>query len=507
MGQISSTDRLDVWRDLIRDHFVALDIAAERDERFAGAVDSADIGLLNVARVRSVAQGFTRTVELVRADDAAYLQVGLLTRGAGHVEQDGREAVLAPGDFAVYETDRPFHWQLHYDWELLVFTWPRIAVPLPDAETQSLTARCLSGDDGLGAIIGGMLRGLAAAPPRLSSDGAARLSREIAELVTTAAAEQTRMTEPGRSSRDLVGTIDRYIVERLADPHLGPAEIADAHFISVRHLHRLFAGRGCTVAQQIQQLRLERARLDLRHPGGAGRSVTEIARAWGFTDLPGFSRAFRTAYGTTPTGFRSEHLGRPNVVAPEQGPRDARLPIGQHAAEDWPVHTTDAAPLVRPERWTLTVDGLIRHPRTWTWDDLHQLPQSTYQGDIHAGTTWSKLGTRFGGVSLDVLLELADPLAHAAFVLATSSTGYTTNLPLDHVTGGRAWIVWTYDGKPLPREHGGPARLLVPHLYLWKSAKWITRLTLLEHDQPGFRELNGYHSLGDPWREQRYQGD
>jgi DMSO/TMAO reductase YedYZ molybdopterin-dependent catalytic subunit len=92
-------------------------------------------------------------------------------------------------------------------------------------------------------------------------------------------------------------------------------------------------------------------------------------------------------------------------------------------------------------------------------------------------------------------------------VLATSTTGYTTNLPLEHVTDGRAWIAWTHEDKPLPREHGGPVRLLVPHLYFWKSAKWVTRLTLLDHDQQGFWEQNGYHDLGDPWREQRYQGD
>jgi len=92
-------------------------------------------------------------------------------------------------------------------------------------------------------------------------------------------------------------------------------------------------------------------------------------------------------------------------------------------------------------------------------------------------------------------------------VLATSTTGYTTNLPLEHLRGNQAWVVWTFDGAPLTREHGGPVRLLVPHLYFWKSAKWVTRLTLLDHDEHGFWERNGYHDLGDPWREQRYQGD
>ncbi len=113
----------------------------------------------------------------------------------------------------------------------------------------------------------------------------------------------------------------------------------------------------------------------------------------------------------------------------------------------------------------------------------------------------------FTGVSVDTLLEAAGPTAEARFVMAHSTTGYTTNLPLDDLTGGKAWVVWDVDGKPLPTGHGGPVRLLVPHLYFWKSAKWITRLELMDRDRPGFWEQNGYHDRGDPWLEQRYQGD
>lgn len=188
--------------------------------------------------------------------------------------------------------------------------------------------------------------------------------------------------------------------------------------------------------------------------------------------------------------------------------RDARLPPGQYdVGKAWPVLTAEATPRVDPERWAMTVDGLVESPQTWTWQDMHGLPQSSYEGDIHCVTTWSMLGTRFGGVSVDVLLESAVPRGNAAFVLATSTTGYTTNLPLSHVIGNQAWIVWTHEGQPLTPDHGGPARLLVPHLYFWKSSKWVTRLTLLDHDQQGFWERNGYHDLGDPWKEQRYQGD
>ena len=188
--------------------------------------------------------------------------------------------------------------------------------------------------------------------------------------------------------------------------------------------------------------------------------------------------------------------------------RDPRLPPGQYdTGSDFPVLTAEVTPRLDPDRWSMSLDGSVANPHTWTWEDLHLLPQSQYRGDIHCVTTWSKLDTSFGGVSVDLLLDVADPLPEATHVLATSTTGYTTNLPLEHIRNGQAWIVWTHEGKPLSREHGGPVRLLVPHLYFWKSAKWVTRLTLLDHDQSGFWERNGYHDLGDPWREQRYQGD
>ncbi|MCW2541095.1 MAG: Oxidoreductase molybdopterin binding protein [Frankiales bacterium] len=188
--------------------------------------------------------------------------------------------------------------------------------------------------------------------------------------------------------------------------------------------------------------------------------------------------------------------------------RDERLPPGQYnVGADWPVLTAEVTPRFDPEQWTMTVDGLVDNPQSWSWYDAHALPQSEYRGDIHCVTSWSKFDTTFGGVSVDVLLDSASPKPTASHVLATSTTGYTTNLPLEHVRGNKAWIVWSFDGKPLPREHGGPVRLLVPHLYFWKSAKWVNQLTLLDHDEQGFWERNGYHDLGDPWLEQRYQGD
>ena len=189
-------------------------------------------------------------------------------------------------------------------------------------------------------------------------------------------------------------------------------------------------------------------------------------------------------------------------------PRDPRLPPGQYDAGDtFPVLTAEVVPRIEPAQWTFRVDGLVATTRTWTWDDVRRLPRSVYEGDIHCVTTWSKLGTSFGGVSLDTLLAEAGPLPDATHVVAWSSTGYTTNLPLEHVTGGKAWLVWEHEGAPLPVPHGGPVRLLVPHLYFWKSVKWVGGLRLLDHDEPGFWETRGYHALGDPWTEQRYDGD
>jgi DMSO/TMAO reductase YedYZ molybdopterin-dependent catalytic subunit len=188
--------------------------------------------------------------------------------------------------------------------------------------------------------------------------------------------------------------------------------------------------------------------------------------------------------------------------------RAERLPPGQYdTGNSWPVLTAEATPKLPTDTWTFRIEGLVEQETTWTWDEIRALPESTYHGDIHCVTTWSKFDMTFTGVSVDTLLAVARPLAAATHVLAFSHTGYTTNLPLPDVTGGKAWVAWEVDGAPLSPQHGGPARLLVPHLYFWKSAKFVAGLRALDHDEPGFWEQNGYHDRGDPWLEQRYQGD
>ena len=184
-----------------------------------------------------------------------------------------------------------------------------------------------------------------------------------------------------------------------------------------------------------------------------------------------------------------------------------RVPPWQYVEPGFPVLTAGPTPEVDLATWRFQVDGLVARPREWTWAEIHGLPRSTFRGDIHCVTRWSKLDTSFAGVSVDTLLDQAEPLAEATHVLARSYGSYSTNLPLDDVRGGKAWVVWDHDGVPLEAEHGGPARLLVPHLYFWKSAKWVRGLELLDHDQPGFWESLGYHNRGDPWREERYWGD
>jgi DMSO/TMAO reductase YedYZ molybdopterin-dependent catalytic subunit len=157
------------------------------------------------------------------------------------------------------------------------------------------------------------------------------------------------------------------------------------------------------------------------------------------------------------------------------------------------------------QEWGFTIRGAVDRPVSWTWAEFVALPAETVTVDIHRVTKWSKLDTNWKGVSVDTLLGAAD--TEAEYLTAWSDGGYTTNLTIDDVAGGKARVAYEYGGEPLEPEHGGPARLLVPHLYFWKSAKWVRGLTLAPDDEPGFWETYGYHNHGDPWLEQRYQGD
>jgi DMSO/TMAO reductase YedYZ molybdopterin-dependent catalytic subunit len=190
-------------------------------------------------------------------------------------------------------------------------------------------------------------------------------------------------------------------------------------------------------------------------------------------------------------------------------PRDRgqadRLPPGQYLVRDFPVLSAGPTPRTTLSDWTFSIIGEVDKLKNWTWDKFRKLPTETITKDIHCVTKWSKLDTVWEGVSVDTLLEGVE--TSAEYVMAFSDGGYTTNLPLEDVTGGKAWVAFNFDGASLEAEHGGPARLLVPHLYFWKNAKWVRGLQLMAKDEPGFWEIYGYHMRGDPWREQRYSGD
>ncbi|WP_028034156.1 sulfite oxidase-like oxidoreductase [Chelativorans sp. J32] len=189
------------------------------------------------------------------------------------------------------------------------------------------------------------------------------------------------------------------------------------------------------------------------------------------------------------------------------GSEAERIPPGQHLVEDFPVLSAGPTPRIYPEKWSFTLKIGPKPVKMWSWAEFNALPQTKATRDIHCVTAWSKLNTSWEGVLIDDLLAEAGVEAPTPYLLAHSYDGYSTNVPLADLTGGRAMIALRYEGKPLEPDHGGPARLLVPHLYFWKSAKWINGLQFTERDEPGFWELRGYHIYGDPWREQRYTND
>jgi DMSO/TMAO reductase YedYZ molybdopterin-dependent catalytic subunit len=186
---------------------------------------------------------------------------------------------------------------------------------------------------------------------------------------------------------------------------------------------------------------------------------------------------------------------------------EKRLPPGQYLEKGFPVLSAGPTPRTALDRWSFRLEGLAGSPVAWTWDEFLKLPNQVFTVDISCVTKWTKLDTTWLGVSIDALLEKVGVDAPAPYVMAFSDGGYTTNIPLAELVNGQAFIAYEFDGKPLAAEHGGPARLVVPHLYFWKSAKWVRGLRFMDHDEPGFWEVNGYNMHGDPWKEERYSGD
>ncbi|MET4295609.1 DMSO/TMAO reductase YedYZ molybdopterin-dependent catalytic subunit [Bradyrhizobium sp. LB8.2] len=188
-------------------------------------------------------------------------------------------------------------------------------------------------------------------------------------------------------------------------------------------------------------------------------------------------------------------------------PEEQRLPPGQHLTKDWPVLDLGVVPPVSRERWRLDVYGAIENPVFWTFADFVAQKQAQFTSDIHCVTTWSRYDNEWEGLATRELLAACQPRDDARFVVLHSSDGYTTNLALDDFAAEDALLAHSWSGQPLSDEHGGPVRLVVPHLYFWKSAKWLQAIEFLTEDAPGFWEVRGYHNRGDPWAEQRYSGD
>jgi DMSO/TMAO reductase YedYZ molybdopterin-dependent catalytic subunit len=184
-----------------------------------------------------------------------------------------------------------------------------------------------------------------------------------------------------------------------------------------------------------------------------------------------------------------------------------RVPPGQYVTRDFPVLSAGPTPRTPLVGWTFRIEGLVKEPVQWSWEEFLKLPAQTYVVDISCVTKWTKLDMKWKGVSIDTLFERVELDPKAKFVTAFSDGGYTTNVPIPDLINGQAFIAFDYDDKPLAPEHGGPARLVVPHLYFWKSAKWVRGLHLMEKDKPGFWESLGYNIHGDPWKEERYTGD
>lgn len=184
-----------------------------------------------------------------------------------------------------------------------------------------------------------------------------------------------------------------------------------------------------------------------------------------------------------------------------------RIPPGQHLVDDFPVLTAGPTQHIDPETWTFTLKVGPKPIKTWNWHEFNALPQTDVTRDIHCVTTWSKLDTRWQGVLFDDILADAKIEPPTPFTLAHSVDGYSTNVPVRDLIDGKAMVALKYDGQPITPDHGGPARLLVPHLYFWKSAKYVNGVQFTTKDEAGFWELRGYHMYGDPWREQRFTDD
>lgn len=304
----TAANRFEVWEDQICHTFVPLRArCTDGAEAFSGQVGSTMLGSVVLAEVAASHAQVERTPRLIRADDPELYKFGLQTSGTSVIEQDDRQAHLRPGDLAIYDTSRPYRISFSDDFRMTVAMFPRSLVRLPEQKMASLTAVRLAGDTGLGALIAPLMTGLSSQLRSTRPVIATHLGDAVVDLVTAAFAQQMqRSIDPGSAAahRTVVEQVRRFIDERLHDPNLTSRMVADAHFVSVRYLQKVFESEGTSVSSLIRTRRLERCRRDLADPACQHLSIAQIGGRWGFPDAAHFSRLFRSTYGQSPREYR-----------------------------------------------------------------------------------------------------------------------------------------------------------------------------------------------------------
>lgn len=296
------------FRAAVSESFVPLQVSTAGPDHFRGIIRGASVDEVHVNEVRATSHIVERTPELIARSDRSYFKLSLMLAGTGMLIQDDREAVLQAGDLAVYDTDRPYSLVFDDDFRTMVVMFPKHLISLPSDMIGQLTAVRISGQGGLGGMVVPYLTQLAGNLDQLAGTTGARLAHSALDLVTTVFTRELGLdgvsADPHRA---LVQRIRSYIDRNLASTDLGPATIASAHFISTRHLHGLFQEQGVTVSTWIRTRRLEQCRRDLLDPMLADRPVAAIAARWGFVDAAHFSRAFKSAFGISPSEYRAAH--------------------------------------------------------------------------------------------------------------------------------------------------------------------------------------------------------
>lgn len=299
---------ISAFRAAVNDSFVPLQVSSSHPDRFRGVIRGAGIDEVHISDVRATGHVVERTPELIARDDRPYFKVSLMLAGTGLLIQDDREAVLSPGDLAVYDTSRPYSLVFDQDFRTMVVMFPRHLITLPADMVGQLTAVRIAGSEGLGAVVGPYLTQLAANLDQFTGSTGARLAHSALDLVTTVFTRELGLDDAlADPHRALMQRIRSHIERNLASADLGPTSIAAAHFISTRHLHGLFQEQGTTVSTWIRTRRLEQCRRDLIDPVLADRPVAAIAARWGFVDAAHFSRAFKAAFDVSPSEFRAAH--------------------------------------------------------------------------------------------------------------------------------------------------------------------------------------------------------